>query len=499
MKRLLAAILAAASVSAFAAWERIGALQVADVTVLGEAAGKVGQTVGNPMVAAGVASGIADMATLKFFGPGRAKSATVFTLLVDPDAMAEDDFDDAADELEYAVLYPVTLSKADFIKRHEGAFETNGVVVVKGDLEGDDLDDERTYVIFSEDGKWAGAGERPELCAFALRDVALAEKPMDGEVVRLFLDAPAFRLASSVAERDECATPEMREYIKSLRSAVVGLGVSDLGVDFSADARAIDGTEFSRIGRRPLGPDPLAFAGAEAYSATASAAGCGKGDVTDDQWNAIVALCRTNGLDIAKLVSRARKGETSAYTLDVAGFMKLFEEDSERLADLDADKFMEEMQKIMGEEKPGIDGPASSVMLGIKGFKSQWSASERFAATLPEASAKKPFYVSFCSLSSVLKAIVPHILAKLPEEQRAAMGAVLAAFVVEQKRGLAFAAWREGEAVKMLLRVSADEIRGFGGIVTGVLSMGLMNAFEDADDKCEVHDDDDDDSSDDED
>ncbi len=486
MKRLLAAALAAASISAFAAWERIGALKVADVTTLGEAAGKVGQMIGNPLVSAGVASGIADMATIKFFGPGRAKTATVFTLLVDSEEFVKDDVEDATDDIEYAVLYPMTLSKADFIKRHKGAFETNGVVVVKGDFDGDDLDESKTYVVFSADGKWAGASDKLEQCAFALKDVPFAEKTMEGDVVRLHVDPVAFRLLSASAEKDEDVTPEIREYIKSLKSAVVGLGVTDLGVDINACVVLNDGTELSKIGRKPLGADPLAFAGVDAFSATACAEGSGKGDLTDDQWSSVVALCKTNGLDVAKFVSRVKKGETSAYTLDVARLMKLFDEDAEKLAEFDGEKFMEEIQKIGEGEKLRIDGPASSIMLGIKGFKSQWSAAERFAATLPEASAKNPFYVSFISVSSIIKAIVPHILAQVPEEQREAMKPVVAAFAVEQKRGLASAAWREGESVKMLLRLSADEIRGLGGIFTGVLSMGLMDAFgggcDDADD-----------------
>ena len=42
MKKALASVLAALSISAFAAWDRVASLQVADVAAQGEAAAKVG-------------------------------------------------------------------------------------------------------------------------------------------------------------------------------------------------------------------------------------------------------------------------------------------------------------------------------------------------------------------------------------------------------------------------------------------------------------------------
>ena len=46
------------------------------------------------------------------------------------------------------------------------------------------------------------------------------------------------------------------------------------------------------------------------------------------------------------------------------------------------------------------DTPAYALAAVVKGFVPQWPVAERFAATLPEAASKKPYAVSFFSISS---------------------------------------------------------------------------------------------------
>ena len=114
MKKLLSAFVAAASLSAFAAWERVGSLQVADMATQGAAVAKVGSFIGNPLAAAGMAAAIADSPLLKFFGPMRDKTPMSFALFLDGEALSKDPAD-ALDSLEYAVLYPVSISKDEFV------------------------------------------------------------------------------------------------------------------------------------------------------------------------------------------------------------------------------------------------------------------------------------------------------------------------------------------------------------------------------------------------
>jgi len=118
----------------------------------------------------------------------------------------------------------------------------------------------------------------------------------------------------------------------------------------------------------------------------------------------------------------------------------------------------------------------------VKGFESQWTASERFASTLPEVDGKKPFFVSFTSLTSLAKALAPHIVAQVPEDHREPLKPVFDALDAEAKNGIAAACWRSDsgeQPVRMMLRISMDEIRGVSGIVNAAMSLGTPSAEDD--------------------
>ncbi len=496
MKRLLASALAAASISAFAAWEHVGAIQVADMVTLGEASSKLGQMVGNPMVAAGVASAIADMPTLKFFGPMRQKTTTVLTLLVDSDSLAKDP-EKAFDDLKYAILYPISLTKDEFIKRHAGASETNGVVVVNGDIDGSDKDDEKTYVVFSPDGKWVGASDNVEQCHAALGDVAIAERSMDGEVVRLMLDPSALDAISSLASKHKDITPDVLAYIKSINSCAAGIRVFDGGIDVVAGVKVNDGSMLSQVGFKPLAADPLAFAGKSAVNAASQAEDSGsRCDMTAEQWSRLLGVFKKHEIDVAAFLARESADGKSVYTFDIAALLSYCEK-MEGLVKFDCEKFFEDLTQAFKDDKIEVKGPACSYAFTVKGFESQWSVAERYTATLPEAAAKKPFSVGFASISSFVKAIVPHAVAQIPAERREIMKPIFDSLAVEQKRGIASACWREGDDIKAIVRVSSDEIRGLGGVFAGVMSLYAMNPCGGS--ACELDDDDLDDDDDDED
>ena len=479
MKKAVASLLAALSISAFAAWDRVGSLQVADVAAQGEAAAKVGQMIGNPFAAAALAAALADLPTVKFFGPAREKATVLVPLFLDKKEAAKDPAD-ALDDLEYAVLYPMSISKEEFLKRHEGAFETNGVVVVKGDLSGEDEDEEKTYVVFSKDGKWAGASDDVEQAKLALADVKVAEKPLKGEVARLRVGPKAVK---AIVDAFKAASPEMtlenKAALEALKSFAVGLKVSDRGIDMNGSVTFAEGSEFAKVGLKPLGADPFAFADKGVCAAGVQAEDSGNNYMTDKKWSELLAVLKKHGVDISAFVARNKAGVAETYVLDIAALAKYITENMETLAKVDSDKLTEEVGKIGESEKFAAKAPAYANAVSIKGFASQWTVGERFAATLPEAADKKPFWVYFCSISSFIKAVAPHLLALVPEEQRAAMKPVVDTFAVETKTGIAGMMWRpkEGGSMRLTLRLSADEIRGVGGIVGAAMSFSsALNA-----------------------
>ena len=352
MKKLLSAFVVAASLSAFAAWERVGSLQVADMATQGAAVAKVGSFIGNPLSAAGMAAAIADSPLLKFFGPMRDKTPMSFAIFLDGEEIAKDPTD-ALGSLEYAVLYPVSISKEEFVKRHEGAAVTNGVVVVKGDLFDEADSNETTYVVFSDDGRWAGASDKVEQARLALGEIAAATKSMDGDVARLRIDEKAFKAIASAVKSAKDVNPDLLTSLESATSLSLGLRVSDLGIDVRMAMRFAKDSENDKCGLKPLGQTPFAFAGKDAIYADAEAEGAGSaGQLTEESWAQIISVFKKNGLDVLKFVSLGKTEKGLRLVFDVAAICKAAKEpDGGPFAKFDVDGFAKAVQEIKPAKK----------------------------------------------------------------------------------------------------------------------------------------------------
>lgn len=492
MKKLLAAFAAAVSISAFAAWERVGSLQVADMATQGAAVAKVGSFIGNPLAAAGMAAAIADSPLLKFFGPMRDKTPMSFALFLDGEELAKDP-SGVLDSLEYAVLYPVSISKDDFIKRHPGSYATNGVVVVKGDLFDEADSNKTTYVAFSDDGRWAGASDKVEQAKLALGEIASAAKSMDGDVARLRVNEKAFKALTAMAKTGKDIDAEIVSALESYQTASLGLRVSDLGIDARAAIHFKEGSEGSKCGLKQLGQSPFAFAGKDAIYADVQAEDAGNaGQLSEEGWAQAISLCKKHGLDILKFVSMGKSDKGLKIVFDVAALCKMLKEnDGAAFEKFDVDGFMKEVQATKAAKKFSAKTPAYALAGAVKGFVPQWPVAERFAATLPEAATKKPYAASFFSISSTLKAVAGESAAFVPEEQRAMMKPVLDQLATETKGGCACMFWRQGDAHRVFFRVSADECRCLGSFAMAAMMFGTE------DDSFSVDDEDDDDDGDD--
>ena len=490
MKKLLSAFVVAASLSAFAAWERVGSLQVADMATQGDAVAKVGSFIGNPLAAAGMAAAIADSPLLKFFGPMRDKTPMSFALFLDGEALAKDSTD-ALDSLEFAVLYPVSISKDEFVKRHPGAAVTNGVLVVKGDLFDEAESNDTTYVVFSDDGRWAGASDKMEQAKLALAEIPATAKSMDGDVARLRVDEKAFNAITAMAKTEKDVDAEIVAALESYKSVSVGLRVSDLGIDARAAIHFKEGSEGSKCGLKQLGQSPFAFAGKDAIYADVQAEDAGNaGQLTEESWAQAISLCKKHGLDILKFVSMGKSDKGFKLVFDVAALCKAVKEkDGAAFEKFDFENFMKDVQAAKSAKKFSAKTPAYALAGAVKGFVPLWPVAERFAATLPEAATKKPYAVSFFSISSMLKAVAGESAAFVPEEQRAMMKPVLDQLAAETKGGCACMFWRQGDVHRVFFRVSADECRCLGSFAMAAMMFGMEG------DSLSVEDEDDDDDN----
>ena len=487
MKKLIAAAFAAVSLSAFAAWERIGALQVADVTVQGAAIAKIGGFMGNPLAAAGMAAMVADTPTLKFFGPVRDKTPMAYVVFLDGEAFAKSS-GDALDTLEFAVLYPISVSKEEFLKRHKGSSETNGVVVVKGDMFDEDDSDETTYVVFSEDGKWVGASDKIDQAKLALAEIPATAKSMNGDVMRLRVDKKAFKAIQAAVKANKDVDPDLVESLGYSKALSIGIKVSDLGVDIRGTMQFDKGSEGDKCGLKPLGQSPFAAAGKDAIYADIQAEDAGSsGQLSEAKWAELVALLKKHGFDLAKYVTltKSEKGMLK-MVFDTKAICNM-KDDKGAFEKFDLEKFFEDAKGLKVKNRFSATSPAYALSVAVKGFTPQWPIAERFAATLPEAASKKPYAVSFFSLSSTFKAVAGEASAAMPEEQRAMMKPVLDQLATETKGGCASMLWRQDDVHRMFFRISADECKCLGGIAMSAMMFGMEG------DSCDDEDDDEDD------
>ena len=489
MKKLVCSLVILTSVVAFAAKEKVATVQIDNMTGLTRSCMKLGEMLGNPTTSAVVTGSLANNPAAKYFGPMRADAgvSVVIGLYLDAAKLGCTNENDKV--MAYTVVYPVVGGKAKFLKLHKDAEERDGVVMVDPD----------EFTAFSSDGKWATKAETAALAKAALADVELAQKKMGGDVARIRVNKKGLNaLAAAIdkAIKEEKSADWLKplgESIKGATAAVGALKVSDSGIDFNGSLKAASDSALAKFGKTSLGADPLKFAAKDAVYARATAPG---GTLrsklsVDAQMKLVFKLIKDMGLDIDKFLSYTVKGEDLRIVSDVKSAIDYFKgaetnglkQAMEKKA---GDKAF--MERLMGEyaeatNKSTVFEPCTQALnlsFAIKGYAGAVSLSERFAATLPEAAAKKPFDCAFLSYVSVANAIVPAVVESLDEEQRAVVQPLLAQLPKELKGGMASATWREGDTFKALCRISADEFKGIGAAVNVGMSFAMMQAMKGA-------------------
>lgn len=491
MKKLTTALACAVALASSAAtWERVGSLQVAGTDGLVAAIAKIGEISGNQMFGVMAASQVPQLPGSDFFGPMRQGASMSFALFLDAEALGraagggEKELDGLDDVLEYALVYPMALPKEEFVKMHEGAIETNGMVRVKG-APFDAGDDGFTYIAFSKNGRWAAASDKPGQVALALADVSQLVKSMKGDVVRFEMLPRAMELLSPVfdaavkklaAEKGGCPlSAEDIELAKGLSSAKGAIRVGDAGIDMYGEYKALPGSALARLGTAPFGAAP--FAGAAADELVSSESVFQKIDA-ESVWKAVSAVLAKYKIDTSSFL-KLTFGRASRLELDPAALVAWSRSAAtNELAGVDFDNLDDDLAAALSAQKcrrlPATE--KESVGVAITGFKPQFTPSQRFAATLPETAGANFVAASVMSLSGIVQATTPAILSSLDEEARASVAPVAPLLPKETKGGLASAYMRVDDVtVKGICRISADEIKSVGVSIGAIAAMAMMN------------------------
>ena len=175
MKKLVCSLVILTSVVAFAAQEKVGTIQIDNMTGLAKSCTKLGDMLGNPMASSVVTGALANNSSVKYFGPMRADAGVSVVLGLYLDAAKLGCTNENDEVMAFTVVYPVVGGKAKFLKLHQDAKEQDGVIRV----------DDDEFTAFSADGKWATKAKTAALAKAALADVELAQKRMGGDVARI--------------------------------------------------------------------------------------------------------------------------------------------------------------------------------------------------------------------------------------------------------------------------------------------------------------------------
>ena len=498
MKRLIAVVAASISLTSIAAtWERAGLLQVTDTTGLAVAVAKLGELSGNQMLGALAAAQVAQLPTSEFFGPMRQGGSMAFPVYFDSDVFTksgagdEEAFDDLDDNaIEFAVVYPMALPKDEFMKLHDGAFETNGLVCVKGLPFGDADDDDFTYIAFAEDGRWAVASDKPEQVEIALKDLAELVAPMDGDIVRIVATPKGMDNlrkivdigARKCAEKGEQLDESLLHIIKGLASARYALRVGDAGIDIHGEYSALPGSRLSSMGSVTFSAESLSAASDEDLLFTQTS--FAKMDI-ESQWKLVAEVLAKHKIDTSSFMTW-HFAPASRIVVDLPSLVKFIKSaDTNGLDEVDFDDVANDVKSALSGKDTFVPAVApESIGLAFAGYRPQFSAADRFLATLPEAKGKPLVGASVGSLSGIVQAILPAFLASLDDEARVGAAAMAALLPKETRCGIVSASWRQSEtSVAGVFRISADEIKGIGVGVGAIAaaSMSLRSAAPDDD------------------
>ena len=487
MKNTILYLTFAVTMSLFAAPEKFATVKIAGLDKQIVSATQLGQLTGNAMLGTLAAMKMQDNPFIKFFGPAR-EGADVFCVFYADmaDVKPEDDIEDALDDNDLTIIYPVKNSKAEFLAATPDAIETNGVIYVEAAIA--PFDD--AYVLFTEDGKWAIAAGEEKFAREALKEISFAEMPMSGDNIEIAILPSFIKLMPRALKEcgdddaDKKVTETITEIVKMVDAITFRLKIGANGIDIGAKVITIADTPLAKCGDIPLNEKPFAKCPEGAVSATVCEqnSGCHP-DRVKDQVEMAVAAINKAGIKTDFLKVDTTNSITS-ITLDIPAEIAYCKAEGKKIAESDATgKILEEFGKIgtLPSSMPTWNASGSGSAFLFKDIALTPSLDERYAATLPEAASKKPFAAAVFSVYQGLKVCVETILANVPDPEGNVAGikAMLSTLPAYGNGASASICWKEGKDINYLCRISPDEIRGIsavGNVCIGYVMQAAMSS-----------------------
>ena len=480
MKRLILIVSAALVFAAEAKFEKVVDVTLADQQGLVNVATKIGGFVGEPMLGmmpAGLFA--ANPLAMQGFGPARGDGNFYAAVYMDGSEISGDIEQLVVNnKVKFAVLYPVSSSKADFLAANPQSKEADGVIPWNG-----------MSVVFSADGKYAAIANDGAAARMALSDAAGIPALKKDEAARFRAFNAGMQLITKILESEtEIAKmyPQYIEIYKSITKFEVSLCAGDYGIDIRSSFDSVPGSLLSKLGNKPLSSrTPLAFAGKDALIACAYAADAAGGDA-DAQWKKLMDFAKKWGVK-ADWVSYVKKGINSKIVIDpvaLATYVKGEGKAKFKELEKDAEKILPDATALF---KPTVEvkSPEQACALYVKGAKVPVDAQARFDKVLPGFSGKPCASVGVFSMYGAIKSVGEVVCPLIDDKDAKEAKAFFAQLPAADGCAIAYV-WTKKVPLthESVVRVNPAEIRNlatFFKTVQAEQQKKLNSASEDAD------------------
>jgi len=469
MKKTIFAMAAVAASVALAAPEKVLDVRVTSQNGLVEACGRIGKFIEYPSLASMALMGLAQNPLAEEYGALRPDAGLRFVVYADA---ATFDMDKVDECVAGALLYPTTLSKAEFLAKHgEDAKETeNGAVEYSGDT-----------LVFAEQGGWFAlpVGKNKDV-ALAKTLLAEAVAPLSGgDIATVDISAAFGPILKKVAESQQGAVDaDALKLIDSLGAWSAALRVTDAGIDLAGSFAFAPGSELSKLGGKTLAPGTaLAFAGKDASFASAYAADMGQA-AFDAQVSKVITVLSQHGIATGSFLKYKKTGSVARFDFDARELVKYLTEGGCALTGT-----VDELMKDIGDAFGGQSFTAASPELFVEEYFAGIAPAEapaaRFAKAMPEAAARPLASASVFSVYGIFKDVFGQILAAFPDEASSEFTAVKSAYSAlpaADGATVATMTYKDGDRLCSTVRLTPNEVKGLYQTVLACIPLYQMFA-----------------------
>lgn len=428
-------------------------------------------------------------------GPMRLGANVLSLFYATEEALASDEM---MDEADVVVLYPTAWTKEKFLAAHTNAVEKNGVIqyLFKG---GKTMD-----AVFSADGKWVATSDAPGAALRGIKEIAAAEKSMDGDVVQFeasHLDGLRFSPAMPVVNEKAETQDEVMELVRQIERGMVGLKVTAKGLEIHGAITPKAGTEIAKVGKIALkgdGEGAALFSKADARAVCAFAAAENSGGEYGMQGKDTVEIFKkafkAAGVDFVS-VTYSEKEKNNGYKTYEVDVGKLTKEVYALTQSNALTNLLEELNKAADKEEKKFtaEGPEVRGQSILKGVKPATTVRQKYAAVMGDVE-KKPIHTAWVgSVYDALKVSLPLVMEAVgpTNEVVQAMKPMVEMLPAVDDAATAMVVWNEGKDLIYTIRLSKSELYG----VCSAFKMATMMsqagcAAGDEDDEEEEDDDD---------